>query len=910
MSYFNSRRKKYVSGGEVGSTLGMALGTIIGGPVGGAIGSTAGNLIGGAFGKKNNKVKPQPVITSTAYQGYAMGGAMPLGQGAVKYKGPKHEKGGILIDENGMPTDNEDMAIAEVEGGETRDENYIFSDTLTVPGSDMTFAEAHEQLMAEGASEQDIEELKMLQEQVREESGIAAQEQMEQSMKNGGQMIKRADGSYSKRGLWDNIRKKAAENKRTGKTPKKPTAEMLRQEKRIRAAESKAMGGMLEYGNGGGINNPGFRALPDYVQAKIKANMEMGGMLDYMYGGMMDYKQGGIYIKPSKRGTFKAQASRMGMGVQEAASKILSAPEGKYSPAMRKKANFARNFAKRDGGNLPRPLNWQSEQATNFNQNPTEGPQEVPFRTGVPLFSNLFRNVYSGENPVQKRFFSSSYVEPQSTPVQKYKISASFRENAPDNIRTGIDSFSPYMPRPEGEMPTFADILPSNRESDREAYMSNYFGALTPETLAEGGTRDYTENINGEAINRSADTTPQAQRQNPFRSNSIVDYLNATGRGSSFADRKKLAQSLGMPGYKGTAAQNTELLNNLRGFEGGTNRAGRQMNRVDMRNTLAQAMREEDQLMRDPFTSEARATQQERFSPSSRQAASSPKSSYTGQSIVDYLKSEGMPSDYQSRKNLAAEYGIENYKGTAAQNKQLLNIMRRGQAAQFSAEVTAQGFKYGGGFPKYNIGGILDIASYAAPSLMNLGMAAFTPKPKKVMPKYIEPAKMPTQSAAFNVGRNQLAAGMRANPTQAGYAQYMQGINRLAGQEAEFAQSAMAQNEQMRQKAMQAYEEQRMASEQNYQQELAADRAARMGMISEAITGPLQMYENKKAADAKRQQQLESNQLKMILGSTGITDQEEKDKYFKMFYQIYPELDPNFVPEGKYGMFLKRRRKK
>lgn len=276
---------------------------------------------------------------------------------------------------------------------------------------------------------------------------------IEEKMAQGGKMIKRADGSYSRRGLWDNIRKKAAENKRTGKTPKKPTDKMLWEEKRIQAEESKAMGGMLEYGNGGGINNPGFRALPDYVQAKIKSNMEVGGYMGdyigdddtmeygeggytvrrsndrkgkthvvtgpdgtkkyfgdpklgergkskygkkgfyarhkknlaknpyfrayaratwedggymdmlnanvdipdmeapmYAYGGPMMYAQGGIHIAPSKRGTFKAQASKMGMGVQEAARTILNAPEGKYSPAMRKKANFARNFAKEYGG--------------------------------------------------------------------------------------------------------------------------------------------------------------------------------------------------------------------------------------------------------------------------------------------------------------------------------------------------------------------------------------------------------------------------------------------------------------------------------------------------------------------------------------------------------------------------------
>jgi hypothetical protein len=267
---------------------------------------------------------------------------------------------------------------------------------------------------------------------------------IEQKMAQGGKMIKRADGSYSKRGLWDNIRA----NRGSGR---KPTKQMLEQEAKIKAAE-KAYGGY--YADGGSFDNPGFRALPDYVQAKIKSNMALGGfmgdyideddimeygeggytvrksndrkgkthvvtgpdgtkkyfgdpnlgergkskygkdafyarhkknldknpyfrayaratwedggymnMLDsnvdmvdmqapmYEYGGSMMYGQGGgIHIDPSKRGTFKAQASRMGMGVQQAASTILNAPEGKYSPAMRKKANFARNFAKADGG--------------------------------------------------------------------------------------------------------------------------------------------------------------------------------------------------------------------------------------------------------------------------------------------------------------------------------------------------------------------------------------------------------------------------------------------------------------------------------------------------------------------------------------------------------------------------------
>jgi hypothetical protein len=47
-----------------------------------------------------------------------------------------------------------------------------------------------------------------------------------------GAMIKRADGSFSKRGLWNNIRA----NKGSGK---KPTKQMLVQEKKIKAKTKK-----------------------------------------------------------------------------------------------------------------------------------------------------------------------------------------------------------------------------------------------------------------------------------------------------------------------------------------------------------------------------------------------------------------------------------------------------------------------------------------------------------------------------------------------------------------------------------------------------------------------------------------------------------------------------------------------
>lgn len=60
-------------------------------------------------------------------------------------------------------------------------------------------------------------------------------------------------------------------------------------------------------------------------------------------------------------------------------------------------------------------------------------------------------------------------------------------------------------------------------------------------------------------------------------------------------------------------------------------------------------------------------------------------------SIVDYLKQNNQDSSYSARKQLAANNGISDYKGTAAQNTKLLQILQSGSQAQStpSAAVTA-----------------------------------------------------------------------------------------------------------------------------------------------------------------------------------------------------------------------------
>jgi hypothetical protein len=123
--------------------------------------------------------------------------------------------------------------------------------------------EVLQQLVQAGIPEdQAMQIIQMVMEQMQ-----GSQPQATPQLGRGGEMMKRADGSYSKRGLWDNIRDNAGSGR-------KPTKEMLDQEAKIKA-NKKEMGGYM-YAEGG-INNPGFKALPEHVQDKIMSNMYQEG---------------------------------------------------------------------------------------------------------------------------------------------------------------------------------------------------------------------------------------------------------------------------------------------------------------------------------------------------------------------------------------------------------------------------------------------------------------------------------------------------------------------------------------------------------------------------------------------------------------------------------------------------------
>ena len=110
-----------------------------------------------------------------------------------------------------------------------------------------------------------------------------------------------------------------------------------------------AFGGPLDILGGYGSGAIGYELAKENlgIKALNAANKGKLTSLPNSFSSELNtFAEGGkIHIKPSKGGTFTAAAKKHGKSVQSFASQVLANKED-YSPAMVKKANFARNAAK------------------------------------------------------------------------------------------------------------------------------------------------------------------------------------------------------------------------------------------------------------------------------------------------------------------------------------------------------------------------------------------------------------------------------------------------------------------------------------------------------------------------------------------------------------------------------------
>lgn len=125
-------------------------------------------------------------------------------------------------------------------------------------------------------------------------------------------------------------------------------------------------------------------------------------------------------------------------------------------------------------------------------------------------------------------------------------------------------------------------------------------------------------------------------------SGSIVTALRAVGAESSYSYRCRIAAKNGISGYRGTAAQNTLMVNLLK----------------------------QGQLLNpDGIPSPASNSSAGYFA------------RYTGSSnsIVNALRAIGVDSSFGYRSKIAAANSITGYRGTAAQNTQMVNLLKQGR---------------------------------------------------------------------------------------------------------------------------------------------------------------------------------------------------------------------------------------
>ena len=146
-------------------------------------------------------------------------------------------------------------------------------------------------------------------------------------------MIKRKDGSYSQRGLWDNIRA----NKGSGK---EPTKDMLKQESKIKKEEN--MNSMYKKGGKKTSKKKVMKEAKMEGESFIQENKELSfGAPQMKKGGMMKYESGG---NPDTNKDKKLSVAEVRADMKERANKPSKPP--KPETAQQKKENAAREAAK------------------------------------------------------------------------------------------------------------------------------------------------------------------------------------------------------------------------------------------------------------------------------------------------------------------------------------------------------------------------------------------------------------------------------------------------------------------------------------------------------------------------------------------------------------------------------------
>jgi hypothetical protein len=487
-------------------------------------------------------------------------------------------------------------------------------------------------------------------------------------MKNGGEMIKRKDGSYSKRGLWDNIRA----NKGSGK---KPTKEMLKQEHKIKSKEMKY----------GGTNNPGFEALPEYVQAKILSNMGYGGY----YNPMME--EGGEPNGGMALGQMMAVSDKMNKLRQ------FISPDKNLDPWIASKLAVMDDSADA----ITNYMMYNPEAQGDGEEMEEEDMEDMMANGGYVVTRSNDRkgktHKVTGPDGTVKYFGDSKLGQHPKDPKRKAAFYARHKKNLENN---------PFF-RAFARKTWQEGGLVEMQKGGNKALVDNTYVASKPISAFYPGS-DYPSS--------------EEQLWNIIKSSPKLmwDKLNVDMPAYVYSKIARAGEKIGLtpnselfPTYGNQSLTGAQLeLQRLDEYQkdrwkkirkgeykkGGSTFSGNafyqnggqpQLEDYPDYNSWRQALLAYQQsgvdnmdlYTSDPSLSELYpAPQSFQGRPLDvrlpvQEKPSKKSNNYKGVSIVDYLNSMGLASDFNTRKQIASEKGIKNYIGTSDQNMQLLSML-------------------------------------------------------------------------------------------------------------------------------------------------------------------------------------------------------------------------------------------
>lgn len=241
------------------------------------------------------------------------------------------------------------------------------------------------------------------------------------------------------------------------------------------------------------------------------------------------YASGGkIQIAESKRGTFTSAAERRGMGVQEFASHVMANKE-KYSPAMVKKANFAKNTAgwdkKWDGGGIDTSLMYGLEKSVVEN-----GIDNAPM-TSLFSHGSVTPNFKSQESMMSDSIGSPDFSGSGSGTGSNWGQIAGIGTQALTlglrayNIAKNAKSTSPTG---YGYVPKNISLAEQRSDLEREA---NIQRAQSRRLFSDNTTAQIASNtaINTELFKALNDSTMKERTENAYNQNRAAQF-NAQAR--------------------------------------------------------------------------------------------------------------------------------------------------------------------------------------------------------------------------------------------------------------------------------------------------------------------------------------------------------------------------------------------